>query len=170
MQICILYYINSFISWYKNSKHSLLNLASKFWGTSSHRNRHVHTEVSFCTQFQGLMNPLHSIHGYLWMCLISQEPFTRWGLFLRGKGKQKHQVNKEEQGIGIQTTLTVEQRCQSGGVDGLKCCCMPLATLYTLSGALSLKDGEAFYILPCMYRFHQKHKPNICYLSINEAG
>lgn len=117
MWMYILYFINSFISWFKNSRHSPFNLASKFWGTSSHRSRHVHTRSHFAPSFMG-------IYG----CALYLRNPSPDGNYFKGKGKAKAQVIKEEQGIGIQTTLPVEQRWKSGGVDGLKCCCMPLAT------------------------------------------
>lgn len=67
----------------KNSRHSHFNLSSKFWGTSSQRNRHVHTNISFCTQIQGSVNPFMDIYG----CALYPRSPSLDGIILKGKGK-----------------------------------------------------------------------------------
>lgn len=72
----------------KNSRHSHVNLASEFWGMSFHSGRHVHTEISFCTQFQGV-SEMFGIHSWVSMdvpCRLG--PLHLMGLFSGEKGSK----------------------------------------------------------------------------------
>lgn len=118
------------------------------------RSRCVQAGMSFCTEFQGV-DESFDVHGCLWMCLVSQEPFTWWDYF-KWKGKRKHQVNEKTWHrypghLYIWLFCALNKGAHPGVWMGLKCSVgITGQVIHPGGGGLCLwrEEGQPFYKVP----------------------
>jgi hypothetical protein len=163
---CVSY--SFFTLWCQTLRNSLFNSAPKFSGTL-HRSEDVHKDITFCTKFQGVGNPLKSVHGMMnVLCFLVTLHLIE--LFWRGRGCANTKRVRKKRAVGIQTTSTVDfsvhqikvhlQGC--GGGWNANC-----AAGYVGHPVVELclcREGNVFIIF-FLYIKLLKHKPDVFHLS-----